>query len=51
MRARWFMQYCGECPVCGAWKGWKEARYTDPPPKEKRYEYLSPEECFDYCIY
>jgi hypothetical protein len=50
-RARWYMQYIGECPVCGSDKSWKEARYTRPPAKRKRYEYLPDTHTFDGCIY
>jgi hypothetical protein len=50
-RAKWYMQYIGECPVCGRNAGWKEARYTRPPAKIKRYEYLPDQVTFDGCIY
>lgn len=44
------MQYLGECPVCGKWAGWKEARYTKPPEKARRYEELDPATTYDYCL-
>lgn len=49
-RARWYFQSFGECPVCGRPTYYREARYTIPPPKEKRYEILSDEHCYDYCL-
>ncbi len=49
-RARWYMQYVGECPVCGRWHGWKEARYTKPPSKTKRYDYLPDTITYDGCL-
>ena len=49
-RARWYMGYVGECPVCGSWQGWKEARYTKPPAKAKRYEQLPQTHTYDNCL-
>lgn len=48
-RAKWYMQYIGECPVCGKDKSYKEARYTEPPPKDERYENQPPQETYDHC--
>ena len=48
-RARWFLQHLGSCPVCGREKLWKEAKYTEPPPKNERYDYMSDVECYDWC--
>ena len=44
-RAKWYFQYIGECAICGKYTGWKEARYTKPPRKFKRYKYLPMEAC------
>lgn len=49
-RARWYLTYVGECPVCGKNCGWKEAKYTKPPPKQERYIHLPITECYDWCI-
>lgn len=48
-RARWYMNYVGECPVCGRDKSYREARYTEPPPKGERYKYLSDVATYDRC--
>ena len=48
-RARWYMQFIGECPVCGRDASHKEAMYTDPPPKEKRYKRIPDSISYDYC--
>lgn len=50
-RAKWYMQYIGECPVCGRNKSFREARYTKPPIKSHRYTLLSDTMTFDHCIY
>lgn len=48
-RARWYMQYRGECPVCGRDKSFKEAMYTRPPKKALRYKPLPNFITYDYC--
>lgn len=48
-RARWYMHYVGECPVCGRDKSYREARYTKPPAKRLRYKVLPPFLTYDYC--
>lgn len=48
-RARWYLQYVGECPICGRSKSYKEAMYTRPPKKEKRYKSIPDFLTYDYC--
>lgn len=48
-RAKWYMTYVGECPVCGRYTGYKEAKYTKPPPKYKRYQYMPDTITYDGC--
>lgn len=48
----WYKIYLGECPVCGADKGYRERVYGEKPlnPHEV-YKHLSSTECYDYCDY
>ncbi len=49
-RARWYMQFMAECPLCGRDQSIKEARYSEPPEKEKRYAYPQPTACPEHFI-
>ena len=47
----WYFIWYGECPVCGAPKGYRERRYTPRPTNiTERHGYLSQTETYDNCL-
>lgn len=48
-RARWFLTFVGECPLCGRDQSYKVAQYTSPPLKAERYRQLPLAEAYDQC--
>lgn len=47
----WYRHFCGECPVCGRDKSYRERVYG-PKPRDhkKRYVQLSYMETYDHCL-
>ena len=50
----WYRIYVGECPLCGADKGFRERVYYEDEPKptriQDRYVSLSDRQTYDHCI-
>ena len=46
----WYKFYIGECPLCGRNKGYKIRMYSKKPKSpQKRIEWISNNETYDYC--
>jgi hypothetical protein len=51
MKAHWYQQHIGACPVCGKDKSFRVRIYGKKPKSAKlRYIYLSDFQTYDHCL-